>query len=373
MSRSSAGLLSLGACALVLLVAPPRAEALESWECSVMRRHTLRLARPMLTPRGRVVLALDLEQGQRSGLCARLTKADYRCVLDARSYAAARACVTGGALVDLDVPTGFDAGAELDLSQPPLPAPAVLATLAAAKTYAVVIRDTSESSAASAKTLARSLGAVLGASGLKEARRGKAADVTVEVSVTGTAVALPYEDLGGGHPREQYTATVIVGELTLVLADGTRVVRPFDLEQVPVLNLELGGRRDRPRDAPWPLAFHHVDGPVAELLPVLLASRGPAAHFHVLRNPRVFEGGLSTHVETELVITRMPAAHVPEVRAALRDKSPEVRAAAARVLGDVGDAGDLPALDKLARDRDGSVVSAAAAARKAIAARVAGP
>lgn len=368
---SSSRWLAALTCSLVLAGAPAAASALESWECSAVRRHMLLLARPLLTAQGRVMYALDLDGAARLAMCARLTRAEYDCAHAARSYRAARACFRGEAPIELQLPPGVDAGVEVDVAPPPLPAPTALAGLTSARTFAIVVADTSDSATASAKGLTATVRALLGAAGLAPARRGKPADVTVELAVTGVAVALPYEDLGSGKTRDQYTATVLTGAVTLVFPDGTRVSRPFDLENVPTNQFPITTRHDRPRDAPWGRAFLDRGGPAHALLDLLLIGRGPAAHFHVLREARRYDGMLPFLVGFEL--ERTSPTYLPAVRAALRDKRPAVRAAAAAVLGAIGEASDVAVLDGLARDRSAEVVDAAARASKRLTARPAPP
>ena len=148
-SRSLASLVGLA-----LLVAVPRAaSALESWECLVMRHRMLELARPLLTPEGRVIYAAGFDDSPQFSICTGLTQVHYRCVFDAHSYAAARACFEGPSLLDLPSAPDADLAAEVDLAGPPEPDPAVLAQIGAARTFAITVDDTSDSGAASAKEL----------------------------------------------------------------------------------------------------------------------------------------------------------------------------------------------------------------------------
>ena len=362
-SRSLASLVGLA-----LLVAVPRAaSALESWECLVMRHRMLELARPLLTPEGRVIYAGGFDDSPQFSICTGLTQVHYRCVFDAHSYAAARACFEGPSL--LDVPSAPDV--DVDLAGPPEPDPAVLAQIGAARTFAITVDDTSDSGAASAKELVATIRGLLVAAKLKPAARGKPADLTVALTVTGTAVALPYEEISTGRKSQQYTATVLAGSVTFALADGAQIVRGFDLESVPTTRFPISTRHPRPRDAPWGRAYLGSGGPAQQLLVVMLRSRGPAALFHVLRQARRYDGMLPFTMAAELVHT--PSVYLPEIRAALRDKLATVRAAAAEALGSMGDGRDAPLLDALARDRAPDVVSAAASARHLLTVRQVAP
>ena len=356
-SRALAALVGLA----ISVAVPGAAAALESWECDVMRSHMLDLARPLLTPEGRVIYAAKLDDSPQYSICSRLTAAHYRCVLDARSYAAAKACFEGPSLLELPAAPDVDTTAAVDLAGPPEPDPAVLAQIGAARTFAITVDDTSDSAAASAKQLVATIKGLLVAAKLKPAARGTPADLTVALRVTGTAVALPYEEISTKRKSQEYTATVLTGAVTFTLADGAQIVRPFDLESVPTDRWPISTSHPRPRDAPWGRAFLGSGGPAQQLLAVLLRSRGPAALFHVLRHARRYDGLLPFTIASELVHT--PPAYLPEIRAALRDKLATVRAAAAEALGSMGEPGDLALLEKLARDRSPDVVRAAASAR----------
>lgn len=366
-SRTLAALVGLA----ISFAVPRAASALESWECLVMRGRMLQLARPLMTPEGRVIYAANLDDSPQHSICARLTQVHYRCVFDARSYAAARACFEGPSLLDLPSAPDVDTAADVDLRGPPEPDPAVLAQIGAARTFAITVDDTSDSAAASAKELVATIRGLLVAAKMKPAARGKPADLTVALSVTGTAVALPYEDISTGRKSQHYTATVLAGSVTFALADGTQIVRGFDLESVPTSRFPISTRHPRPRDAPWGRAYLGSGGPAQQLLAVLLRSRGPAALFHVLRQARRYDGMLPFTIEAEVVHT--PSTYLPEVRAALRDKLATVRVAAAAALGSMCEPSDIPLLDALARDRSPDVVRAAASARHLLTVRKPAP